>query len=87
MSKAIHLCLAAFFLILGAGTLTGRILSGVPEASGMRVMLGLVLILFGAYRFVAVRFSRPHERRPYGGARRRVALKNGAARPGDDSDE
>lgn len=87
MSKAIHLCLAAFFVILGIGILAGRLLSGMPESSGIRTMLGLVLILFGAYRFVIVRFARPHTRRPYGGFRRRASPENGITNPADDSDE
>jgi hypothetical protein len=67
-----RLILSIFFLVLGILLLAGLIFPGLPEESGIRVMLGIVSILFGLYRGVIFFFVPPQKRRPYGGPRRKI---------------
>lgn len=56
---------------VGIAIFTGSILPQIPRSTGLRPLLGAVVILFGIYRFVAARTPRGPDRRPYGGDFRR----------------
>lgn len=54
---------------IGSAILFGFIFSTIPAGTGLRPMLGLVVILMGVHRFVASRYVKREDRRPYGGER------------------
>ncbi len=58
------------FAAIGIAIFTGALLPQLPEGSGLRTLLGLVVILFAAHRFVASRALTGHQRR-FGGGRAR----------------
>ncbi len=72
MVRPLRLFLPIFFMALGIAILSGWILPGLPEGTGIRPMLGMVTILFGLYRGVVFLFVPPQKRRPYGGFRYRL---------------
>ncbi len=56
------------FAGVGIAVLTGLLLPQLPKASGLRPMLGLIVILIGLHRFVVSRYTQgPTDRRRYGG--------------------
>jgi uncharacterized membrane protein YfcA len=57
-------------LAVGIAIFSGGILKQIPSATGLRPLLGIVVILFAIYRFAAVRTPRAPERR-FGGERTR----------------
>lgn len=58
------------FVLLGILILTGNLLQQVPSETGLRTIMGIVVILLGVHRFVAARAVKPQERR-FGGEHRR----------------
>jgi hypothetical protein len=59
-------------IAVGIAIFTGMILPQIPRETGLRPLLGIVVALFGVYRFAAARMPRPDaERRRFGGERMR----------------
>ncbi|MBK6910672.1 MAG: hypothetical protein IPK53_14435 [bacterium] len=58
------------FVVLGVLILSGTILKQIPRETGLRTIIGVVVILMGVHRFVASRMPRGEHRR-YGGSYRR----------------
>jgi hypothetical protein len=58
------------FLIIGILILTGDLLQQLPEETGLRPIMGIVVILLGVHRFVVSRTPKARERR-FGGEHRR----------------
>jgi hypothetical protein len=56
---------------VGIAIFAGIILPQIPRQSGLRPLLGAVVVLFGIYRFVASRIPRGPNNRRYGGEVRR----------------
>jgi hypothetical protein len=53
---------------IGIAIFTGGILPQIPSGTGLRALLGLVVMLFAIYRFAAARIPpADHRRRRYGG--------------------
>jgi len=59
------------FVGIGSAILFGLLFPAIPAETGLRPILGMVVILMGVHRFVASRSARPRDRRPYGGERRK----------------
>lgn len=60
------------FVGIGSAILLGLLFPTIPAASGLRPMLGIVVILMGVHRFAASRHVKPSDQRPYGGERRKL---------------
>ncbi|MCB9366863.1 MAG: hypothetical protein H6508_06785 [Calditrichaeota bacterium] len=58
------------FLIIGILILTGDLLQQLPKETGLRPIMGIVVILLGVHRFVVSRTPKPLDRR-FGGEHRR----------------
>ena len=58
-------------LAVGIAIFSGGILTQIPSGTGLRPLLGAVMVLFAIYRFVAARTRRVSERRRFGGERSR----------------
>lgn len=56
-------------LAVGIAIFTGGVLPQIPRHTGLRQLLGAVVVLFGIYRFVAVRIPPVPDRRRFGGDR------------------
>ncbi len=54
------------FLLLGILILSGVLLKEIPPQTGLRTLLGVVVILLGVHRFVVSRTPKS-DRRRYGG--------------------
>ncbi len=54
------------FVILGVLILSGVLLKQIPRETGLRPIMGVVVILLGIHRFVVSRTPRA-DRRSYGG--------------------
>jgi len=54
------------FVVLGVLILSGQILTAIPRETGLRPIMGVVVILLGVHRFVVSR-SPKGDRRRYGG--------------------
>jgi hypothetical protein len=59
------------FSVLGILILSGVILTEIPQGTGLRTLLGVVVILLGVHRFVASRSVKPRTDRRFGGERNR----------------
>ena len=59
------------FVGIGSAILTGLLFPAIPAATGLRPILGIVVILMGVHRFAAARHVKPSNRRSYGGERRK----------------
>lgn len=59
------------FVGIGSAILFGLLFPAIPASTGLRPILGIVVILMGVHRFVASRSAQPRDRRPYGGERRK----------------
>ncbi|MFZ5434655.1 MAG: hypothetical protein ACOZB3_12885 [Calditrichota bacterium] len=59
------------FAGIGIAILSGMILRTIPADTGLRPILGIVVILMGVHRFVAARSMKKSDRRPYGGERQK----------------
>lgn len=58
------------FVVVGILILTGTILKEIPRETGLRTIMGIVVILIGVHRFVVSRTPR-NEHRRFGGSYRR----------------
>lgn len=58
------------FFVLGILILMGVLLRELPEGTGLRTLMGIVVVLIGLHRFVASRMTKV-ERRRYGGSQAR----------------
>ena len=58
------------FAAIGIAIFTGTLFPRLPSGSGLRTLLGLVVILLAVHRFVASR-TRPPPARRFGGGRNR----------------
>lgn len=59
------------FAVLGILILSGVILTEIPPKTGLRTLLGSVVILLGVHRFVVSRSVKPRADRRFGGERNR----------------
>ena len=59
------------FAVLGILILGGVILTEIPPKTGLRTLLGVVVILLGVHRFVASRSVKVRHDRRFGGERNR----------------
>ncbi|MDD5088652.1 MAG: hypothetical protein PHI18_07635 [bacterium] len=59
------------FVGIGSSILFGFLFPAIPASTGLRPILGIVVILMGVHRFVVSRYVKPHDRRPYGGEHRK----------------
>jgi len=71
MSLLLRWVLPIVVFAVGIAIFTGAILPQLPARTGLRSLLGIVVILFAAYRFVIVRTLRAPDHRRIGGARPR----------------
>jgi hypothetical protein len=58
------------FTITGIALLLGWIRPGLTADPGLRLTMGMVIILFGVLRFATSRADKPTSRRRFGGTRR-----------------
>ena len=58
-------------LAIGIAIFSGSILPQIPQRTGLRPLLGAVVVLFAVYRFAASRTPRTSDRRRFGGERSR----------------
>lgn len=58
------------FWAAGIAFLSGAVKTGLAVNPGLRLTMGLVILLFGVQRFVSARTPRQEDRRRYGGRRR-----------------
>ncbi|MCB1059134.1 MAG: hypothetical protein KDB65_02790 [Calditrichaeota bacterium] len=58
------------FVVIGVMILTGNLLQQIPQGTGLRTVMGIVVILLGVHRFVVSRAPKSQERR-FGGEHRR----------------
>jgi hypothetical protein len=54
-------------LAVGIAIFTGALLPQLPRGTGLRTLLGLVVMLFGIYRFAAARMQNVPSHRRFGG--------------------
>jgi uncharacterized membrane protein YfcA len=60
------------FAAVGIAVYGGLILKAIPGQTGLHQTFGVVIVLFGVYRFVAARIAkRANPRRRFGGGRSR----------------
>ncbi|MCC6477395.1 hypothetical protein IT157_10115 [bacterium] len=71
MSILVRWILPLAFLVLGVMILSGAILKELPPNTGLRTLLGVVVILLGVHRFVASRSVKVRHDRRFGGHRNR----------------
>jgi hypothetical protein len=67
MRILMHWVLPIVLVAVGIAIFTRSILPQIPRQAGLRPLLGIVVLLFGVYRFVAARMPRSADRRRYGG--------------------
>jgi len=70
MTFLVRWVLPVAFVIIGILILAGQLLQEIPSGTGLRAIMGVVVILLGVHRFVVSRTPRRDERR-YGGELRR----------------
>jgi len=70
MGLLVRWVLPIAFVAIGIAVLFGWILRDLPPSSGLRLMIGVVVILLGVHRFVASRTA-SRDRRRFGGERDR----------------
>ncbi len=66
-----HWVLPIAMVAVGIAIFAGVILPQIPSHTGLRALLGVVVILFGVYHFTSVRTPKGPDRRRYGGEIRR----------------
>ena len=71
MRTLMHWVLPIVLVAVGIAIFAGGILLQIPRQSGLRPLLGAVVVLFGIYRFVMARTPKGPDRRRYGGEVRR----------------
>ncbi len=71
MSVLLRWVLPIAILAVGIAIFTGALLPQIPRGTGLRTLLGLVVILFAIYRFVAARIPKAPAQRRFGGEIRR----------------
>ena len=71
MRTLMHWVLPIVMVAVGIAIFTGSILRQIPRHTGLRPLLGTVVLLFGIYRFAASRIPRGPDHRRYGGEVRR----------------
>lgn len=71
MSALLRWVLPIAILAVGIAIFTGTLLTLIPRGTGLRTLLGLVVILFAIYRFVAARIPQAPSKRRFGGEFRR----------------
>ncbi len=71
MSVLLRWVLPIAILAVGIAIFTGALLPPIPRGTGLRTLLGLVMILFAIYRFAAARIPQALSKRRFGGKRYR----------------